>query len=70
MEMEQKLDQLKDEIYRTVEENKGLKKVIYFQLLNYRNENCPLSYSHNDYVTMIRYFLNQMWLVKECYLLC
>lgn len=36
MEMEQKLDQLKDEIYRTVEENKGLKKVIYyFQLLNY-----------------------------------
>lgn len=35
MEMEQKLDQLKDEIYRTVEENKGLKKVIYyFQLLN------------------------------------
>lgn len=35
MEMEQKLDQLKDEIYRTVEEKKGLKKVIYyFQLLN------------------------------------
>lgn len=34
MEMEQKLDQLKDEICRTVEENKGLKKVIYFQLLN------------------------------------
>lgn len=30
METEQKLDQLKDEIYRTAEENKGLKKVMYF----------------------------------------
>lgn len=43
MEMEQKLDQLKDEIYRTVEENKGLKKQVH-----HGNSAGKLTHLHHD----------------------
>lgn len=69
MEMEQKLDQLKDEIYRTAEENKGLKRVMYFLLIK------PVKTIICQKVIMLQWlnihsYWNRMWMVKECYLLC
>lgn len=43
MEMEQKLDQLKDEIYRTAEENKGFRKQVH-----HGNSAGKLTHPHHD----------------------